>query len=76
MTPADVAAMSRKFAPVLERMVEIMGSSEHVRFGEALDRASTELGLVVEKGSVEEEALLKGAFRVIATGRIPGAPDA
>jgi|GEM_PF-2099889 hypothetical protein len=65
-----------KYAPVLRRMVELLGAegNERLRFDEAMKRASTELKLEVPEHMVEP--LLIVAFKVIGGGRIPGAPDA
>lgn len=65
-----------KYAPVLERMVEILGSweGERVSFGQAMDQASRELGIVVPL--YMEAFLLTSAFQIISGGRLPGAPDA
>ena len=63
------------YAPVLERMVEILGANDTgVSFGQAMDRASKEKGIPVPKHMVEP--LLVAAFKVIGSGRIQGSPDA
>jgi hypothetical protein len=66
----------QKYAPVLQRMVELMGApgSQQLTFGQAMSRASAELRLPVP--SHMEEHLLVAAFKVISSGRIPGCPDA
>jgi hypothetical protein len=66
----------KTFAPVLQRMVEILGaeSSERVTFGDAMTQASRELNIPVPDHMVAP--LLTSAFKVIGSGRIPGAPDA
>lgn len=65
-----------KYAPVLERMVEILGKGdrEGISFGEAMLLASLELGIEVPEHM--ESSLLTSAFQVISGGRIPGAADA
>lgn len=63
-----------KYAPVLERMVELLGSNENMTFGDALDQAASELGITVP-GEVLG-VLLTSVFSVITCGRIHGAPDA
>jgi len=64
------------YAPVLQRMVEILGSSNErgTTFGAALEQASKEKGIPVPKHMYGP--LLVSAFKVIATGKIPGCPDA
>lgn len=73
---SDPEADSVRYAPVLRRMVEILGAArnESVSFDEAMRRASAELNIPVPQHMVEP--LLTSAFRVIASGRIPGAADA
>ncbi len=71
---AEVMDEARKYAPVLDRMVTILGSESGVTFGVAMARASSELGLKVPEHMVMP--LMVSAFKVISTGRIPGAPDA
>lgn len=73
---SDLPPDAVKYAPVLERMVEIMGDpkSERVTFGDAMKRAAEELGIEVPEHM--HEPLLVMAFRVISSGRIPGAADA
>lgn len=67
---------ARPYAPVLERMVELLGAKgfEKTMFGEALERASRETRIVVPEDM--KGPLLMGAFEVIANGRFRGAPDA
>lgn len=68
---------ARRFAPVLERMVEIMGAERAERgmtFGKAMALAAHQLRTPVPPDM--EEPLLVSAFQVISGGRIPGAPDA
>jgi hypothetical protein len=65
---------AKKYAPVLDRMIEILGSSNDITFGIALNRAASELGIEVPEHM--HGPLLTSAFKVIAGGRIPGAPDA
>ena len=64
-------------APVLQRMVEIMGAKGNERgvsFGAALERAQRETGITVPPEM--EQHLLTTTFQIISSGRIPGAPDA
>lgn len=63
-----------KYAPVLQRAVELLGSDEKLKFGAAIEQASTELGIPVPEDMVGP--LMIAAFQVIGPGRIPGAPDA
>lgn len=66
-----------KYAPVLQRMVDILGAlhtDEKMKFGDALKQATAELG--VELPLHMEVAILTAALKVVAGGRIPGAPDA
>lgn len=67
---------SEKYAPVLGRMVELLGAagSQRLSFGQALRRASEELRLPVPPHM--EAHLLTAAFKVISSGRIPGLPEA
>lgn len=64
-----------KYAPVLQRMVELLGEKDSkMTFGDAMKRAARELHLPVPPHM--EEPLFISALQVIAGGRIPGAPDA
>lgn len=65
-----------KYAPVLERMIEILGAEngEKVTFGTALELASKELNILVPDHMFGP--LLTSAFQIIGGRRIPGAPDA
>lgn len=64
-----------RYAPVLERMVVLLGAKDSkITFGEAMKRAARELRISIPDHM--EEPLLISALRVIAGGRIPGAPDA
>ena len=77
LDPESDLDRARRFSPVLERMVEIMGASGNDRgmtFGKAMERASRELQTPVPPDM--EEPLLVLAFKIISGGRIPGAPDA
>jgi len=67
---------ANKYAPVLEKMVEILGAknNEKLTFGIALERASIQLDIPVPDHMYGP--LLASAFRIIGIGRIPGAPDA
>jgi|HubBroStandDraft_5_1064220.scaffolds.fasta_scaffold116736_2 hypothetical protein len=62
------------YAPVLERMVELLGSSDTMTFDSAMSQASTELAVEIPEHM--RGPLLISAFKVVAGGRIPGAPDA
>ena len=66
----------QKYAPVLARMVELLGAagSQQLSFGQALVRASDELRLHVPPHM--QGPLLTAAFKVLATGKIPGCPEA
>lgn len=61
-------------APVLRRMIEILGSEEKVTFVVAMKRAEKELDIVVPRHM--ETPLLLTAFEVIGSGKIPGLPEA
>lgn len=65
-----------KYAPILGRMVELLGAagSQQLSFGQALVRASEELRLHVPPHM--QGPLLTAAFKVIASGKIPGLPEA
>ena len=72
---ANLCNAPATYAPVLERMIEILGANDHgVTFGAAMDRASREKGLPVPPHMVEP--IMVAAFSVIANGRIPGLPEA
>jgi hypothetical protein len=66
----------QKYAPVLARMVELLGASgsQQLSFGQALVRASEELRLCVPPHM--QGPILTAAFKVIASGKIPGLPEA
>lgn len=76
--PPELQARARRFAPVLARMVELIADAqtrgERLSFGAALRRAAADMGIPVPAD--EEAHLLTAAFQVVATGRIPGCPDA
>lgn len=72
---ADPCNDPATYAPVLQRMIEILGANDTgVTFGEAMDRASKEKNISVPDHMIEP--IMVAAFSVIASGRIPGAPDA
>lgn len=73
---ADPCNDSEKYGPILGRMVELLGEagSQQLTFGQALVRASEELRLHVPPHM--QGPLLTAAFRVIASGKIPGLPEA
>lgn len=68
-------SVSLRFAPVLARMVEILGNDPTVRFGDALDRAAWECGFSAIPPHVEF-ALLRAAMKIAVHERIEGCPDA
>lgn len=70
MTVLDEA---RKYAPVLERMIDIL-AEDSMTFGAAMNQASRELGIKVPTHM--EAPLLTLAFNVFAGRRIPGAAEA
>lgn len=75
-SPEDREA-ALKYAPVLQRMVEILGNlqtDEKMKFGEAFEQAKAELQIEVPLHM--EVVILTSAFDVIANGRIRGLPDA
>jgi hypothetical protein len=65
---------AKTYAPVLERMVEILGKKNRLTLGEALAIASNELRIVIPRDM--EGPLQSAAFGIISTGKMPGAPDA
>lgn len=72
---ADDVELGHVFGPVLMRMVELLGAQDGPRrFGEAMELAKAELGL--NPPPEVEAALLKAAFQIIVSGRLPGCPDA
>lgn len=64
----------KRCAPVLDRMVDIIGADSETTFGAALERASQELGITVPEHM--HGPLLTLAMRIVVNKRIPGAPDA
>jgi hypothetical protein len=75
--PVDPCNDPQKYAPVLARMVELLGAagSQQLSFGQALVRASDEeLRLCVPPHM--QGPLLTAAFKVLASGKIPGLPEA
>jgi hypothetical protein len=64
----------RRLAPVLERMVEILGSEDSTPMSAALLRASAELAIEVPADM--EGPIYVAAYRVITSGGIPGAAEA
>lgn len=65
---------ARAYAPVLAKMVELLGSTPSLRFARALDIACAELAIDPPE-DIRAELLVR-AFQVIGSGRIPGCPDA
>lgn len=68
---------SRRYSPVLERMVEILGTKGNERgvsFGQALERASSELNIRLPEDI--RMPILRSAFIIIGGKRIPGNPEA
>ena len=76
VTEAQALEIGYKYAPVLARMVELLGQDDlsQVKFGEALDQAAREYHLEVPADV--QMALLRAAFKILATGRLEGCPDA
>lgn len=72
MTPDE---LGRKYGGVLERMVDLLGSTKGLSFGDAMAQACAEAGLSHVPPEVEA-ALLTASFKIIGSGRLPGAPDA
>jgi len=73
MEPNEIG---RVYGRVLERMVELLGSTPRgLTFGAAMDQALRELGLPTPPAEVEE-VLLVASLKIIAGGRVPGCPDA
>jgi hypothetical protein len=64
---------ARKYAPVLERMVDIL-SKDNMTFEAALQRAARELELEIPEHV--QAPLIVTAFKIFAGGRIPGLPEA
>lgn len=68
------------YAPVLERMVELLQRDERMKFGDALERAAVERGfggVIVMPGAVlvrpeipehVRQAMLTGAFKLVTGG--------
>jgi len=74
MTATVIPLDARKYAPVLQLMVEILGKEGNTTFEDAMNRAARELKLDVPEKM--QNTILRAAYRIIATGRIPRAPDA
>lgn len=74
--PTDPCNDPEKYAPVLGRMVELLGAegSQQLTFGKALLRASTELRIAVP--TYMNGPLIMAAFKVIVNGKFPGLPEA
>ena len=67
---------ARVYAPVLMRMIDVM-SGRGGTFGEALTVAAADCGHDVATMPPEVvESILVLAFRIVGSGRIPGAADA
>jgi len=66
----------RTYAPVLGRMVELLGApgSQQLSFGKALALASIALATPIPLHM--EGPLLTAAFEIISSGKIPGLPEA
>lgn len=65
---------ARMYAPVLAKMVELLGTHPKLRFSRVLDVACAELQMDPPE-QIRAELLVR-AFTVVSTGRIPGCPDA
>lgn len=64
-------------APILERMIELLTAegAKRVTFGEAFTQAKRDTG-VADVSEKMESHLMRLAFQIVASGKIPGAPDA
>jgi len=74
MTPTVIPLDAHKYAPVLQLMIEIIGKEQNTTFEDAMNRAARELKLEVPAHM--QDNILRAAYRIIATGGIPGAPEA
>ena len=75
-TGAEADELGRRYAPVLQEMVEMLGAEgdNKLTFGQALEQAQAKTGIVVPEDM--HAHLLTSAFQIISSGRIPGLPDA
>lgn len=64
-----------KYAPILGKMVDIMAANDKITFGSAFEVAKQATG-ILEVPQHIETAIMTAAFKVISSGKIPGAPDA
>lgn len=69
----DALKGARHCAPVLERVIDILSKEPDTKFGDALDRAQFQLGVLIPQRM--EGPILALAFKIIAGRKIPGAPD-
>lgn len=74
---ADVPNDPRTYTPVLQAMVEILCAGSGETFGRALLIACAQERVPVPPSDgLVMRGLLQASFQIIASGRIPGAPDA
>lgn len=71
---ADLCNDLQTYAPVLARMIELLGSNPKLSFGVALEQAARERHISIPEHM--QEPLLISAFKVMASGKIPGLPEA
>lgn len=75
--PCRDRARCLELAPVLERMVELLGATDGpITFAQALAQAAAEQGTHIEPGTEDEELLIRAAFKVMSQRGIPGAAEA
>jgi hypothetical protein len=64
-----------KYAPILGKMVDIMAADDKITFGSAFEAAKQATG-ILEVPQHVESGIMTAAFKIISSGKIPGAPDA
>ncbi|MFA5202904.1 MAG: hypothetical protein WC708_00610 [Lentisphaeria bacterium] len=71
----NTAEQAYMYAPILGKMVDIMAADNKMTFGSAYEAAKQATGILKVPQHIET-AIMTAAFKVISSGKIPGAPDA
>lgn len=71
----SISEQAYVYAPILEKMIDIMAANDKITFKSAFETAKQITG-ILEVPQHIENAIMTAAFKVISSGKIPGAPDA
>lgn len=71
----NISEQAYVYAPILGKMVDIIAADNKITFGSAFEAAKQATGILKVPQHIEN-AIMTAAFKVISSGKIPGAPDA